>query len=657
MSDETKPQADDKAETPKQVASRWAEELADARKKLRKFHERGRKTVRRFRDERDTDAESEKRLNLFSSNVQQVEAMLFAQVPTVDVTRRFDDTRDTVGRVAGELLGRILTEDLCHSGEDQVLAFKQALSDRLLPGLGNVRVRYDVETEQRETVAAEIHPETGEEMVPAVTEEVKTHEEAEVVYVHWQDQLWDPLARVFSECRWWAFRVYMTRTQLVDRFGEEIGRAVPLNAKRAEDDDGPAMLGTERDQAEVWECWDKERKEVCWYVEGAPAILDRQPPPMDLEGFWPFPRPMFANLTTDELVPLADYVLAQDLYREVDKMVKRRAALVDALKVAGVYDQHCTGLERLLTEGMDNQLIPVANWGAFAEKGGLQGAISWLPLEQIVSTLQGLGEQIQQRKTEIYEVTGWSDIMRGQQAENGTPGEAQVKAHFASARLNAMLEEFTRFCSDVQRLRAEVIAKYFDVATILERSNAQFTYDAETAQAAAQLIKSSLGHYRIAIKSDAVAMADYGALRAEATEVLTALGGFLQQAGGVAQAVPGSMPFLLELLRWSMSRLKGAQEIGGLLDRAIAQAQQQPPQPQGDGKSQAQTQALQMKGQQQMQAIAAKSRADMLHMQAETQQQAVRQRDQAAVNIAEAAARQKIKQGGLVPGTVPGAMP
>ena len=247
--------------------------------------------------------------------------------------------------------------------------------------------------------------------------------------------------------------------------------------------------------------------------------------------------------------------------------------------------------------------------------------------------------------------------MRGQQAENGTPGEAQVKAHFASARLNAMLEEFTRFCSDVQRLRAEVIAKYFDVATILERSNAQFTYDAETAQAAAQLIKSSLGHYRIAIKSDAVAMADYGALRAEATEVLTALGGFLQQAGGVAQAVPGSMPFLLELLRWSMSRLKGAQEIGGLLDRAIAQAQQQPPQPQGDGKSQAQTQALQMKGQQQMQAIAAKSRADMLHMQAETQQQAVRQRDQAAVNIAEEAARQKIKQGGLVPGTVPGAMP
>jgi hypothetical protein len=36
-----------------------------------------------------------------------------------------------------------------------------------------------------------------------------------------------------------------------------------------------------------------------------------------------------------------------------------------------------------LSEGVENKLIPVDNWAAFAEKGGLKGAISLLPLDRI----------------------------------------------------------------------------------------------------------------------------------------------------------------------------------------------------------------------------------------------------------------------------------
>jgi hypothetical protein len=64
-----------------------------------------------------------------------------------------------------------------------------------------------------------------------------------------------------------------------------------------------------------------------------------------------------------------------------------------------------------------------------------------------------------------------SDIMRGQASQQTTATEQSIKARFASVRIQSMQDEFARFCSDTQRIKAEIISKHFDKNTIIKRAN------------------------------------------------------------------------------------------------------------------------------------------------------------------------------------------
>ena len=70
----------------------------------------------------------------------------------------------------------------------------------------------------------------------------------------------------------------------------------------------------------------------------------------------------------------------------------------------------------------------------------------------------------------LFQVTGMSDIMRGQSTAGATATEQALKAKFASTRVQEFQNEFARFASDTQRIKAEIISKHFDPQTIAERS-------------------------------------------------------------------------------------------------------------------------------------------------------------------------------------------
>lgn len=626
-------------ETPRGHAQRLAVEFAAARRELEKWHSTGERVLKRFRDEREARDNGDTRWNFFSANIITQRAMLYGRTPAVSVTRRFADAQDDVARVAGEMLERLLNSDIERDTDSYRLALQYALDDRLLPGLGNVRVRYVVDFEKKE-VAAKLHPETGAELAPGYSQEGKSREDVETDYVHWKDQLWSP-SRVFGEVRWWAFRAEMSRQQLVERFGEEVGKVVPLNAKRlgASEKDGDAQRHNPWGRAEVWEVWDKESRRVLWYVEGYSQTLDEKEDPLGLEGFWPFPRPMLANVTTSSLVPRPDFALAQDLYDELDVVSTRITLLERAIRVAGVYNKENSALKRLVSEAAQNELIPVDNWAAFAEKGGVKGAVDWLPLEQIVTALTALRDYRRELKDGLYEITGMSDIMRGQASDVGTTAtEQSIKAKFGSVRVQSLQDEFARFASDVQKLKAEIISKHFDANTILERSNIRFTPDAQLAQQAVELVKSELACYRVEVKPESVSMTDFAALKQERMEVMAGISTFLQAAAPIAQAVPGSMPFLLQMLQWAVAGLKGSSGIEGVLDQAItasqAAQQQQAAQPQTQ-QPDPKVQAAQLKAQADIQKSDKELQADLIRYQAEARLEEAKQRTQTEWNVKE----------------------
>lgn len=647
-------QPEDFSDTPKGWAARWHVEIASARQALERWHKQGKRSVEKYLDERKgQDEDRERHLNLFYANVETKQSTLYGQTPKVSVSRRYADANDDVARVAAELLERLLNADIERDGDSYAQALQYALEDRLIPGLGTVRVRYEAEFEQTEEVAAIMAPDGVTVIAPAVPPQpVKTYECAETDYVHWQDFLWSP-CRVWAETRWVAFRAELGQAEFDQRFDADgalkLWQRVPKHSRR-DDDNHQKQQDTPWDRVQVWEVWDKETRRVFWYVEGYSETLDQKEDPLGLEGFFPCPQPMVANSTTSKFMPRPDYALAQDQYEQINELTARIDLLVGAVRAAGVYDKANGSLQQLLDSSKRNVLIPVDNWAAFSEKGGLRGTIDWMPLEQVVGAIQSLTAARQEAKQDLYEVTGMADIMRGASDPAETARAQGIKARFGSVRLQRLQDEFARFASDVQRLKAEIIAKHFDAATVLAASNAQYTYDADVAQQAVQLLKDRHSEYRVEVKPEAVSLTDFAALKQERMEVLTAIASFLQAILPMAQTSPASLPFLLEMLKWSVAGLRGSSGIEGVLDRAIVAGQQAAAQAQqGGGKPQQpdpKVLAQQLKGQQEMEKVQAELQADLVRTQAEVQANEQKERAQMQYNVREAAMKQQVSNAG-----------
>jgi len=565
-------------ETPAGWATRWEMEISASKKWLKKWHKQSDKVVERFLDNREKDVDDvSTKLNLFNANITTLQAMLYGRMPKVEVDRRFADQDDDIARVAGQILQRILNTDIESAGEDYSHVLRTALGDRLLVGLGTARLKYDFEERQTE-VPPQLDPISGEELAPGYTDTKVEDEWTDTVYTHWKDLLWSP-CRTFAEMRWRSYRSYLTRDELIARFGEELGQAIPLNSK------GPAYEKNRDsvrekdiwDQAEVWEIWDKTNKKVFWFVEGFDRILDIKEDPLGLESFFPEPPAMMANITSSKYIPKADYVIAQDLYTQIDILETRISLLTSACKAVGVYDKNNDGIQRVFMEGVENQLIPVDNWAAFAEKGGLKGVVDWVPIEQVANVITLLTQKQNDMINQLYQVTGMADILRGAASTVGVSATEQaIKAKFASIRVQALQDEFARFASDLQRIKAEIIAKHYQPYCILEQSNILSTPDAAMAEQAVGLIKNpDVARWKIQVKPETLAMVDYAQLKQDRVEYINALATFLQSAAPLIEMSGQAVPFLMQLMKWGLAGFKGSNEIEGVVDQAIATFEKQ----------------------------------------------------------------------------------
>lgn len=646
-------------DTPRGQAQRWGIELAAAKKELEGWHKSGEKVVARFLDEReDSTARRGTRWNLFWTNITTQRALLYGRTPQVSVERRFADPQDDAARVAGEMLERALNSDIEKDSDTFAQALQYALDDRLLPGLGVVRLRYVPTTETVEAKEAILGPD-GKELAPEVPEaEVLAYECVETDYVHWRDILWSP-ARVWHEVRWLAFRTELSRKQVVERFGNDKAKLVPFTSPKSDRDADDARKATPWSRADVWEIWCKESKSVYWYCEGAAEVLDEQEDKLGLDAFFPCPRPMFANVTTSKLRPRPDYKLAEDIYEEINEVCTRITVLERAVVVRGVYAKESGEVRSLLNEACQNDLVPVQNWNAFAEKGGLKGVVDWLPIDMVVNALGVLRDYRRELMDALYQITGMSDIMRGQASEVGaTATEQSIKAKFGSVRMQALQDEFARFATDAQRLKAEIISKHFQPKTLVKASNVGHTPDAALVPAALDLIFGPVGEdgernreaarfaqYRVQVKPEAVSMQDFASIRSERSEVFGTLAQFMQAAMPLAQAMPGSMPHLIRMMQWVVAGLRGASQIEGVLDQAAAQAEQAQQQaaqnPQGQ-QPDPKLLSQQMKGQQDLAKIQAETQARLVEIKAETEAAAQQEQTQMVMNTREAAMKAQI---------------
>lgn len=627
---------------------KWCEEIDYAERENKKFYNRAEAANRRYLDERDAVEAEAKKFNIFYANTNILESALYSQVPKPAVCRKYSDFRDQVGRVGALILQRCLEQDLNDPTDQFDAVMRQAVQDRLVPGLGSAWLRLETQTEDiPESEGGQLTNDTNSTIpnedesadVPAAQGDTPPQDAVPlkriknqkvcVDYVFWKDFVWSP-CRTWNERRWTGRKVYLTREQLIERFGEEKGKRVSLNYttstnEKDRNDNLTTPVNEAVEKAIVYEIWDRTKREVVWYSKGATEILDTKKDFLHLENFEPCPTPMFANITTSNTVPRPDFYMIQDQYSELDTVNARISLLVQACKVVGVYNKNADGIIGLLT-GAENKMIPVDNWAMFAEKGGVKGNIDWLPLEQIVNALQRLYEAREAIKGQIYELTGIADIVRGASKASETLGAQQIKAQFASVRIKKLQDEVARFASEILRIKAEIMVRHFEPEILIRKSGITRTDESndQFVPAAIAMLKSEEGfEWRVTVQSDSMAQADYTRDKQDRIEFMSAVTGFLANALPMAQQVPEVKPVVLGLLRWGISAFKGADDIQGMVEKQLSLIENKPPAPPPPDPK---VLALQMKGKQDEQKAQLDAQSKQQDMANEQQKMAMEER-------------------------------
>lgn len=642
------------------LCAHWVPIINAYEKEVGEWEKRGKRIIKRYKDERSAKDKNAARFNVLWSNIETLKPALFAKTPKADVQRRFKD-KDPVGRVAADVLERCI--DYCLAEHAFGSTMRQAVLDYLLPGRGVAWVRYvphlkDMELPEGAQVTEDDDATGGENRLQEPTEPAQEvyDEEALPDYVHWQD-FGHTEARTWEEVTGVWRIAYLTRAQLIERFGKEIGEAIPLDYKaKLGGVEGASEVGK---KASIYEIWDRDTKKAIWLSKFYPKTADVRDDPLKLDKFFPCSRPLYTTLANDSLIPVPDYVEYQDQADEMDSLTGRIASITKSIKVAGVHDASAAGLTRLLNEGVENELIPVDQWAAFAEKGGLKGSMELLPILEIAQTLLHLYEARERVKNDLYEITGMADIIRGATNANETATAQKIKSNFVTMRLDERQREVQRFARNIVEIIGQVIAGHFALETIQRMSGVQLFTQAEKQQIQQQmamqaqqappqpgqppaqppqlppeiadkmrepawedvyaLLQNETARcFRIDIETDSTIAGDEQEAKQDAMEFAQNIGGFIEQMG---QVPPGLQPLMGHMLAFMVRCFPIGKQLEGQLESTLeemekaAKAPPKPPQP--DPTKMAEIQA---KGQMHQQTLAANAQNAQADRAATSQQ-------------------------------------
>lgn len=394
----------------------------------------------------------DREFQLFWANIQVIGPSIYARPPVPVVVPKFKDRRPLY-RVSSELLERstVVAFDLADINSTMLMI----RDDLAVNARGAGWVRYDTKK--------------GEKICPE--------------WVARQDFLHEA-ARCWQEVGWVARRSWMTRDELRVRFQPHSGNAyleVSMQTMKEDRDKGGA---THQQKAAVWELWSKTEDKVVWVAEGCDRNLDEGKPHLNLEGFFPCPKPAYATTQRGGLIPVPDMLFYKDQLKEIDDLTSRIHALSKSLIVRGFYPagagEIADAIEAALKKTDDRSvLIPISNFAAFGDGGD---TIIWLPLEVIANTISQCILIRRQIIEDVYQIGGISDVQRGETDPNETLGAQELKQMNGAVRVRDKQNELVRIARDMVRIAAEIMAENFAQKTLIDMSQMEIPSNADIAK-------------------------------------------------------------------------------------------------------------------------------------------------------------------------------
>jgi len=512
------------------------------------------------------------RYNILNANTNILRPSLFSKNPKPDIRNRGfsqDPTVDVVIEALSLIADTFMDDTAVYD------AFETAVKEVLLPGRGLARVRWDPIVETKSVnlgngVPVEVH----EKLLDVLG----------IEHVYWEDFTHEQVAS-WDQCGWEAFRHLFTEKEFEGYFGdspaytelvaagqkEEIFRWTDKQAYQAFSKTtqqtrsrSPASndLQDVIKKALVWEYWDKSTREIIWICQDMDGkVLRIDPDPLKLRNFFPNGKPLLAVTTSDKLLPKAEYTIYQDLAIELDEISQRIASLTKRLKVRGAYNGSQESLAQIL-KADDGEMIAVSGLDLNYE---LKNHIYLVPLTEVIQALQQLYMAREQAKSAMYEITGISDIVRGETRASETLGAQKMKAGFANLRVQDRKTMVENFCRDTIRIMIEIVSEHFSPESIFYYTGKMLDENAMTL-----LRNDALRLSRIDVETDSTVAPDEQADQQQIGMMLQALAQVLQQLGPMVMSGMIPMPIALEIVKMAIKPFKYSGNLNQLLNQYMA---------------------------------------------------------------------------------------
>lgn len=385
---------------------------------------------------------------LFWASMEILKPAIYAKPPKPIAAPRFKDGGN-VEKTVSELIERCLTSVFDRGNIDEVM-------------LG---IRDDLALTNRGVAWVTYESEDGKQNVC-------------IEHLDRADFLHEP-ARKWSEVGWVARRAWMTRSQMRKRFRPHSGEAFnKANFTDRKDKNEEYGMHDSSAKAGVWEVWHRSDNRVYWVNEDVKVILDEDEPHLNLDGFFPCPRPAYGTLQRRSLIPVPDYKRYAYHLDQINELTSRIYTLLEQVRLLGFIPaggEIGDAITTALAAKDDIAIIPVPS----AALGQGTNAVTWLPLDMVATTIQGLIQARTQLFDDFYQLSGISDIMRGATEAQETLGAQQLKSQYGSVRVRDKIDELARMARDIAAIAAEIISENYSQKTLLDLSRMTIPKKAE----------------------------------------------------------------------------------------------------------------------------------------------------------------------------------
>ena len=268
------------------------------------------------------------------------------------------------------------------------------------------------------------------------------------------------------------------------------------------------------------------------------------------------------------MIAIPDYIQAMTQYQLLDELTSRIVNLTRTLKVKMAYDSSASGINNMFSSNSENSMTPVDG----LRDNKLSDVVWSFPIDVIATVLAGLVESRDRIKKDLDEITGISDVIRGQSVPADTATATRIKGQFASIRIKDKQDQIARYVRDLIQICGEVACKVYSLDTFklcgdfegLDNDDKMLFPDAF------ELLKDgSIIDYRIDVETDDMIQSDEASNRADRIEFLTAINGFMKEIMPMMNSSPEMAELAGKLLLFGVRGFKAGRELEGSINNLI----------------------------------------------------------------------------------------